>query len=52
MPYEARQKGEDWEVVNTDTKEVKAVHRPPDAKEKAERQIRLLEAIQHDPGWK
>jgi hypothetical protein len=53
MPYEARKKeGSDaWEVVNTATKEVKATHEPPDAKDKAEAQVRLLEAIENDPGW-
>lgn len=51
MPYKIRQNGENYEVINEDTDEVKAVHEPPDAKEKAERQVRLLEAIEHDPGW-
>lgn len=53
MPYEARKQDdtENYEVVNTETHEVKAVHEPPDAKDKAERQVRLLEAIEHDPGW-
>lgn len=53
MPYEVRKQDgtENYEVVNTETHEVKAVHEPPDAKDKAERQVRLLEAIEHDPGW-
>lgn len=53
MPYEIRkQEGTDnYEVINKDTQEVKAVHEPPDAKDKAERQVHLLEAIEHDPGW-
>lgn len=53
MPYEIRkQEGtENYEVINSETKEVKATHEPPDAKEKAERQVHLLEAIEHDPGW-
>ena len=51
MPYEVRQSGENYEVINSDTKEVKAVHEPPEAKEKAERQVRLLEAIEHNPHW-
>jgi hypothetical protein len=53
MPYEIRKKenSEAYEVINKDTGDVKAVHEPPDAKEKAERQVRLLEAIEHDPGW-
>ena len=51
MPYEVRkQEGtENYEVINKDSGEVKAVHEPPDAKEKAERQVRLLEGIEH--GW-
>jgi hypothetical protein len=53
MPYEARKKeGSDaWEVVNVGTGDVKATHEPPDAKEKAENQVRLLEAIENDPEW-
>lgn len=54
MPYEVRKKEgteDTYEVVNKDTNEVKATHEPPDAKEKAEKQVRLLEAIEHDPGW-
>ena len=51
MPYEIRKSGENYEVINKDTGEVKATHEPPDAKEKAERQLRLLEAVEHDEGW-
>jgi hypothetical protein len=53
MPYEAKQKGdsEAWEVINSETKEVKATHEPPDAQDKAERQVRLLNEIEHDEGW-
>lgn len=51
MPYEIRQSNGNYEVVNKDTGEVKAVHEPPDAKNKAERQLRLLEAVEHDEGW-
>lgn len=53
MPYSVRkQEGtENYEVINTATEEVKAVHEPPDAKEKAERQVALLEGIENDPGW-
>jgi len=53
MPYEVRkQEGTDnYEVINKDTNDVKAVHEPPDAKEKAEKQVKLLEAIEHDPEW-
>lgn len=51
MPYEIRKSGENYEVINKDSGEVKATHEPPDAKEKAESQVRLLEAIEHDPEW-
>jgi hypothetical protein len=51
MPYEVKQEGDKYLVVNKDTGETKATHEPPDAKDKAERQVRLLEAIEHDPGW-
>lgn len=46
MPYTIREKGDKWEVVNRDTEEVKATH---DTKEDAERQVRLLEGLEH--GW-
>lgn len=51
MPYEIKQSGDNYQVINSDTQEVKATHQPPDAKEKAEKQVRLLEAVEHDPGW-
>jgi hypothetical protein len=53
MPYAVReQEGtENYEVINTDTEEVKAVHEPPDAKEKAEKQVELLHAVENDEGW-
>lgn len=51
MPYEVKKDGEDYLVINKDTGEEKARHVPPDAQEKAEKQVRLLEAIEHDPGW-
>lgn len=51
MPYEIRQSGDNYEVINKDTGDVKATHEPPDAKEKAERQVKLLEGIENDPGW-
>jgi hypothetical protein len=51
MPYKIEKDGENYNVVNEDTGEVKATHEPPDAKDKAERQIRLLEAIENNPGW-
>jgi hypothetical protein len=52
MPYEIRAgENETYDVVNKDSGEVKATHQPPDAKEKAERQVKLLHAIEHDPSW-
>jgi hypothetical protein len=53
MPYEIRkQEGtEAYEVINKASGDVKAVHEPPDAKEKAEKQVKLLEAMENDPGW-
>lgn len=47
MPYEIRKDGDCYYVVNKDTGEVKAKHEPPDAKQKAERQVRLLDGIEH-----
>ena len=49
MPYTTRKAGENVEVVNTETDEVKAVHEPPDAQEKADRQVKLLHSIEQDP---
>ena len=51
MPYEIRKNGENYDVINKDTDEVKATHKPPDAKEKAEKQVHLLEAMEHNPDW-
>jgi len=53
MPYEVRKQEntENYEVINKDTGEIKAVHEPPDAKDKADKQVKLLEAIENDPGW-
>lgn len=48
MPYKIEADGENYKVINEDTGEVKAVHEPPDAKDKAERQVRLLHAIEHN----
>lgn len=49
MPYAIRKEGDNYVVYNKDTEEIKATHEPPDAKEKAERQIHLLNAVEH--GW-
>lgn len=51
MPYEIRKSGDNYEVINSETKEVKATHEPPDAEEKAKRQVHLLNAVENDPGW-
>jgi hypothetical protein len=51
MPYEIKKDGEDYLVINKDSGEEKARHQPPNAKEKAEKQVHLLEAIENDPGW-
>ena len=51
MPYEIKKDGEDYLVINKDTGKEKARHKPPDAEEKAEKQVHLLEAIENDPGW-
>lgn len=48
MPYEVRQEGDKHCVFNKDTGEKKACH---DTKEEADRQVRLLEAVENDPGW-
>ena len=47
MPYEIKA-GENgtYEVVNKESGAVKAVHQPPDAKEKAERQVKLLHEVE------
>jgi hypothetical protein len=52
MPYEARKgEGETYDVVNSETGDVKTTHEAPDAKEKAERQVKLLNEIETDPAW-
>jgi hypothetical protein len=53
MPYEIRKEEgtENYQVINKDTQEVKATHTPPDAKDKAERQVKLLHAVENDPNW-
>jgi hypothetical protein len=47
MPYEVRKSGENYEVVNKDSGDVKATHEPPDAKEKADAQVKLLHDIEN-----
>lgn len=46
MPYRVEKDGENYNVLNEDG-EIKAVHEPPDAKEKAEKQVNLLHALEH-----
>lgn len=42
MPYKIEEEGDVCKVVNEETEEVVATHEPPDARGKAERQVRLL----------
>jgi hypothetical protein len=49
MPYKIEPDGENYNVVNEETGDIKATHTPPDAKEKAERQVSLLNGIEEDP---
>lgn len=51
MPYKIEADGENYKVINEDTGDVKATHTPPDAKEKAVRQVRLLNGIENDPAF-
>jgi hypothetical protein len=47
MPYDVRKSGENYEVINKDTGDVKATHAPPDAKEKADSQVKLLHDLEN-----
>ena len=47
MPYSIRKSGRNYDVIRADTGEHVATHKPPDAKKKAEAQIRLLEEKEH-----
>lgn len=49
MPYAIRKDGDDFLVINKDDDSVKARHSPPDAEDKAKKQVNLLHAIEH--GW-
>lgn len=52
MPYKVEAgENETYNVVNAETGQVKATHQPPDAKEKAERQVKLLHEVEADPEW-
>jgi hypothetical protein len=48
MPYEIKPSNSGYDVVNKDTQEVKAHHA---TKEDAERQVRLLHAVESNPEW-
>jgi len=47
MPYEIKPDGDDYVVIEKESGEEKARHTPPDAKEKAEKQVHLLEMLEH-----
>ena len=47
MPYAIGKEGDKWIVRNTETNKIKGRH---DSKAKAQRQINLLQGIEH--GWK
>lgn len=46
MPYSIEKRKDKWVVLNTDTGDVKGRH---ESKDKAQRQINLLRAVEH--GW-
>lgn len=49
MPYEIKHiEGDGYDVINSETHDVKGHH---ETKEDAERQVRLLHAIENDPNW-
>lgn len=48
MPYEIKKDGDAYLVVNTETGQVKAKHEPPDAEEKAQRQVKLLHEVEKE----
>jgi hypothetical protein len=52
MPYKVEKDGEDYLVINEETGEEKARHTPPDAEEKAHKQVRLLEDMENNPDFK
>lgn len=47
MPWKVEKRGNKWVTVNEDTGKVKGTH---DSQEKAQSQLRLLNAVKH--GWK
>jgi hypothetical protein len=48
MPYKVEPNGDKFDVVNTETSEVKATH---DSKDEADRQVRLLTELENHKGW-
>ena len=48
MPYKIEKEGNEFQVINTDSGEVKASH---DTKEKAEKQVELLHKLENDKWW-
>lgn len=51
MPYKITENGDGYDVISERTGRVVAHHMPPDAKDKAQKQVHLLEAIEHNPNW-
>lgn len=48
MPYVVRKEGDKFCVFNEDTGDKKACH---DTEKEAEDQVKLLHAVENDPGW-
>lgn len=48
MPYKVQENNGKYDVVNSDTEEVKATH---DTRKEAEDQVKLLHNIENDPEW-
>lgn len=48
MPYEVKEEDGRYCVYNKDSGEKKACH---ETKEDADRQVRLLHAVENDPNW-
>lgn len=49
MPYEIRKEGDKFCVYNKDSGDKKACH---ETQEDADRQVRLLHAVENDPNFK
>lgn len=48
MPYEVQPNDGSFDVINSESGDVKATH---DSKEAAERQVKLLNEIEKDQAW-